>query len=109
MATTINLTPKGFTGPDAQKNIERANKAMADQSKASADYMNQMEEVISVCGGKAHFIAYLENSMTDEEAKEYFEEIEAIRARKKAADEELLRSVAGAPPFDEYFAAEKKG
>lgn len=100
----VDCTPKGFTGPDAQKNIARANKAMEEQSKATADYMNQMEELISVCGGKAHFVAYLENAMTDKEAKEYYDEIEAIRKRKKNADEELLRSVAGAPPFDQFFA-----
>src|SRR5260221_199236 len=83
-----NLIPKGFTGPEAVKNAERANKAMDAQSRASADYMNLMEEIIGTCGKDAFYSFLRNDGMTPEEANEYLESLDEIRAKKKAADEE---------------------
>lgn len=93
---TINLTPKGFTGPDAKKNAERANKAIEALATANADYANKMEEIFSVIG-RDQFPDLLRSLMGREDAKEYMDEIDSINERRSKAREEMLRSLAGAP------------
>lgn len=94
---TITLTPAGFVGPDAQKNAERADKAIENLHTAQADYMNKMEEIFSVIG-REQFPDLLKSLMGREDAKEYMAELESIKDRTDAAREEMLRAVAGRPP-----------
>ena len=93
----VDLTPAGFTGENAQENIKRANKAVADLDKANADYANQMEEILSMIG-REQFIDLLRSLLGREDAKNYVDEIDAINSRRAAAREEMLRSMANRSP-----------
>ena len=97
MEKTINITPKGFTGPDAAANAARADKAVEELHSAQAAYMNKMEEIFDIIG-REQFPDLLRSLMGREDAKEYMDELESIKDRSNAAREEMLRAIAGHPP-----------
>jgi len=97
MAKTINLTPAGFTGPNAAENAKRADKAVENMHTAQAAYMNKMEEIFDIIG-REQFPDLLKSLMGKDDAKDYMDDLEEIKKRCNEAKEEMLRAIAGRPP-----------
>lgn len=91
---TIDLTPEALK---TEAGAKRANEAMSGQVSACvgcADILSELFERV----GRAGLAKALHESGADKaDVQEMVREIELKLAARKAADEELLRSVAGQP------------
>lgn len=90
---TINLTPVGLQTPEG---CARATKAQDAFNGSAHEVANAAAMLVTMCGEA--IVDAMKNDFEAEQFAEYWDELQQAIETRRRAQEEFLRSIAGAPP-----------